>query len=93
MLRVSCKSLCASAAPGVALTGKAATMSFAAQYGEATRNPEDVLGGKAYAYLRDQLTHYRSLQGEYAVKQTDVERARKAGNMCGLEFTKSTLKK
>lgn len=48
---------------------------------------EKLLGCKEYKFLRNHLTEYKRLQTCYAVKQSDVERARRAANQCGLEFT------
>jgi len=49
---------------------------------------EGKLGGAAYEYLREHLGHYKALLDKYAVKQDDLERARRVGRVCGLEMTK-----
>eukprot|EP00796_Vickermania_ingenoplastis_P013391 gene13390-9216_t len=51
------------------------------------KDSQESLGCEEYRFLRSHLQNYRKLQACYAVKQTDVERARKAANLCGLEFT------
>ncbi|KAG5495308.1 hypothetical protein GH5_02963 [Leishmania sp. Ghana 2012 LV757] len=61
--------------------------SFTARMQRLQADPEHPLSGPEYAFMRDRLAEYRKLQQKYAVKQTEVERARKAANMCGLEFT------
>ena len=47
------------------------------------------LASPAYAFLQARIDDYRGLMSQYAVKQTEVERARKAAAMCGLEMTGS----
>ena len=62
---------------------------YHAEWEAARTNKNSILSGQAYAYLQKQIFAYRELQAAYAVKQTDVERARKAAAMCGLEMTGS----
>ncbi|KAG5470410.1 hypothetical protein LSCM1_01654 [Leishmania martiniquensis] len=80
MLRATRYGRCAAAAGGKQL-------SFIAKMQKLQADPEHPLNGPEYAFMRDRLVEYRKLQETYAVKQTEVERARKAANMCGLEFT------
>ncbi|GET91345.1 hypothetical protein, conserved [Leishmania tarentolae] len=61
--------------------------SFSEKMQRLQADPEHALSGPEYAFMRDRLAEYKTLQQTYAVKQTEVERARKAANMCGLEFT------
>ncbi|KPI89617.1 hypothetical protein ABL78_1282 [Leptomonas seymouri] len=61
--------------------------SFSEKMRKLQADPEHALSGREYRFMRERLEEYRNLQQTYAVKQTDVERARKAANMCGLEFT------
>lgn len=61
--------------------------SFTEKMQKLQADPEHALGGREYHFMRERLEEYRNLQQTYAVKQTEVERARKAANMCGLEFT------
>lgn len=61
--------------------------SFAEKMQKLQADPEHALSGREYQFMRERLEEYRNLQQAYAVKQTEVERARKAANMCGLEFT------
>lgn len=51
------------------------------------QNPESPLNSPEYSFMREKLLAYSALQKTYAVKQTEVERARRAAHMCGLEFT------
>lgn len=50
-------------------------------------DPESPLNSAPYKFLREHLVEYSKLQQTYAVKQSEVERARRAAHMCGLEFT------
>lgn len=50
------------------------------------------LCSEEYKFLRKHLDTYKQLQSVYAVKQSDVERARRAAQQCGLEFTKTSKK-
>lgn len=79
MLRRCTTTLCAAASPG--------KFSFAQRLEELKKDPNSPLSGPEYCFMRKKLATYSSLQQTYAVKQTDVERARRAANMCGLEFT------
>ncbi|CAC9522820.1 hypothetical protein conserved [Leishmania donovani] len=80
MLSTTRYARCASAAAGK-------KFSFSEKMQRLQADPEHALSGPEYAFMRDRLAEYRKLQQTYAVKQTEVERARKAANMCGLEFT------
>lgn len=57
------------------------------RFEQLSADPESPLGKNEYNFMRERLAEYSALQLDYAVKQTEVERARKAANMCGLEFT------
>ncbi|KAK7199620.1 hypothetical protein NESM_000007100 [Novymonas esmeraldas] len=81
MLRATLRVRCAASVP----TG--AHFSFREKMDKLRADPESGLNGPEYAFMRDRLAEYSKLQQTYAVKQTEVERARKAANMCGLEFT------
>ncbi|KAG5496075.1 hypothetical protein JKF63_02373 [Porcisia hertigi] len=70
-----------------AAAGVGRKFSFSEKMQRLQADPEHALSGPEYAFMRDRLAEYRKLQQTYAVKQTEVERARKAANMCGLEFT------
>ncbi|CAJ1032176.1 hypothetical protein, conserved [Leishmania lindenbergi] len=70
-----------------AATAASKKFSFSEKMQKLQADPEHPLSGPEYAFMRDRLAEYRKLQQAYAVKQTEVERARKAANMCGLEFT------
>lgn len=61
--------------------------SFSEKMQKLQSDPEHALSGREYHFMRERLEEYRNLQQTYSVKQTEVERARKAANMCGLEFT------
>ena len=61
-------------------------MTFGKRYAEKLNDPESVLAHKDFFILQDKLTFYKTLQGEYAVKQDDIERAKRAANMCGLDM-------
>lgn len=64
----------------------ATKMSFEARLGELEANPENPLAQPEYKMLQAKLAEYVGLQGAYAVKQTDIERTRRAANVCGLDF-------
>lgn len=70
---------------GAAVAGKA--FSFMEKMKPLQADPAHALSGPEYGFMRERLAEYSKLQQTYAVKQTEVERARKAANMCGLEFT------
>ncbi|KPA84499.1 putative mitochondrial hypothetical protein [Leptomonas pyrrhocoris] len=63
------------------------TFSFSDKMQKLQADPDHALNGRDYRFMRERLEEYRKLQQTYAVKQTEVERAKKAANMCGLEFT------
>ncbi|EPY25143.1 hypothetical protein STCU_02519 [Strigomonas culicis] len=65
----------------------ASTFSFSKRFEELKHSSSSPLNGPEYSFMRDRLSDYSALQKAYAVKQTEVERARKAAQMCGLEFT------
>ncbi|KAG8347366.1 hypothetical protein TRVL_01801 [Trypanosoma vivax] len=71
----------------------APTLSFARRLQELEGTPGCPLSGPDYALLRERLRHYRSLQNTYAVKQSDIERARRAAHYSGLEFTSKPPRK
>jgi 5-bromo-4-chloroindolyl phosphate hydrolysis protein len=79
MLRFSRLARCA--------TSASKNFSFSEKMRKLQADPEHALAGREYQFMRERLEEYRKLQQTYAVKQTEVERARKAANMCGLEFT------
>lgn len=85
MLRVSRLARCATSA-----TRK---FSFNEKMQKLQADPEHPLSGREYHFMRERLEEYRNLQQTYAVKQTEVERARKAAHMCGLEFTGKSPRK
>lgn len=62
---------------------------YAQAYAAAKATPGNPLASPAYRFLLDKLQGYRELQSAYAVKQTEIERARKAAAVCGLEMTGS----
>ncbi|ORC92568.1 uncharacterized protein TM35_000033210 [Trypanosoma theileri] len=69
-----------------AVTGSS-SFSFSKRLKELESDPECPLSGPEYKLLLEKLQHYRSLQNVYAVKQDDIERARRAAHYSGLEFT------
>lgn len=81
MMRSSLCRRCAKAA------SSAGGLTFAERFEKMRTDPENPLSCSEYTYMRERLAEYSALQTTYAVKQTEVERARKAANMCGLEFT------
>lgn len=95
MFRIAARRLCPTSAAAAAAaahpTVAASTVHqpYYAAYNEAKSTAGNPLGSGTYAFLLARLQNYRELQSAYAVRQNDVERARKAGQMCGLEFTGS----
>ena len=59
-------------------------MSYSARYAAALKHELDIPEHHA---LQEHLAHYKTLQNAYGVKQSDVERARKVAQLCGLEVT------
>jgi hypothetical protein len=51
------------------------------------------LSQQEYGHLRRFLASYKELQGHYAVKQNDIERARRAAEVCGLEMLRPKPRK
>lgn len=49
-------------------------------------DPECPLSQLEYKVLQEKLAMYQELQGEYSVKQSDIERTKKVANFCGLDF-------
>ncbi|CCW70520.1 unnamed protein product [Phytomonas sp. Hart1] len=64
------------------------TFSFSQRFEKLLKDPQSPLNSQEYVLMRECLTKYRTLQRIYSVKQTDIERARAAAHVCGLEFTK-----
>ncbi len=60
---------------------------FAKRYEQLRANPESALSSEAYESLMSNLAQYDELLRVYSVKQTEMERARRAARMCGLEMT------
>ncbi|RNF25588.1 uncharacterized protein Tco025E_02177 [Trypanosoma conorhini] len=90
MWSISRRLLCGAA--GAATTaaspaGGVSNFSFSKRLRELESDPRCALGGKEYAILCEKLQHYRGLQNRYAVKQDDIERAKRAARYSGLEFT------
>jgi hypothetical protein len=90
MLRSSCIARCAATAVApvnVAAVAMAKKHPYYPAFEAARANPESTLSQPAYTFLLEKIDAYRELQAAYAVKQSEVERARKAAAMCGLEMT------
>jgi hypothetical protein len=86
--RISSGVLLCSAAPidNRPLAAAQQSMAFGKRYAEKLKDPKSVLAHNDFHILQDKLTFYKTLQGEYAVKQDDIERAKRAANMCGLDM-------
>jgi hypothetical protein len=67
--------------------------SYVARYQAKLAEEGNVLVGPEYSFLQRQLAGYKLLQNEYAVKQNDIERAKKAAEVCGLKFTDRASRK
>lgn len=67
--------------------------SFISRLTEMENGKDPGLCSEEYKFLRRHIATYKRLQSAYAVKQSDVERARKVAQQCGLEFTKATKRK
>ncbi|KEG14963.1 hypothetical protein DQ04_00241050 [Trypanosoma grayi] len=67
--------------------------SFTKRLKELESDPECPLSGPEYVLLQEKLQHYRTLQNTYAVKQDDIERAKRAAHYSGLEFTPKTVRR
>lgn len=65
---------------------------FLARLQQLERTSNSGLCSEEYKFLEKHLDTYKRLQSVYAVKQSDVERARRAGQQCGLEFTQAVKK-
>lgn len=87
MLRCSVRRLCVTAAGTAAGAGSAKMFSFQAKMDRIKADSDSDTWRTEYTFMRDRLNEYAALQNAYAVKQTDVERAKRAAHMCGLEFT------
>lgn len=61
-------------------------MTYEKRLQELMADPESPLGQLEYSVLQEKLATYASLQGEYAVKQSEMERTKRAANVCGLDF-------
>ena len=73
------------------LTDKGATpekFAFAKRYEELRNDSESALASETYNALMSNLKAYDDLLRTYSVKQTEMERAKRAANLCGLEMTK-----
>lgn len=73
------------------LTDKGATpekFGFAKRYEQLRKDPDSALASDSYEALMSNLKAYDELLRTYSVKQTEMERAKRAANMCGLEMTK-----
>uniref|UniRef100_A0A7S1W230 Uncharacterized protein n=1 Tax=Neobodo designis TaxID=312471 RepID=A0A7S1W230_NEODS len=95
MFRAGATRLCAAGAAATATNANeiaaeaAKKHTYYKEWAAARADKDSVLAGESYSFLQSQVDAYRELQAQYAVKQTDVERARKAAAMCGLEMTGS----
>lgn len=67
--------------------------SFISRLEELKSVKDSGLCSEEYQFLRQHIAAYKGLQTAYAVKQSDVERARKVAQQCGLEFTKAAKRK
>ena len=61
-------------------------MSFAKLYAEKLNDKSSSLSHRDFHILQEKIAFYKTLQGAYAVKQDDIERAKRAANMCGLDM-------
>mmetsp|Transcript_76505 Transcript_76505/g.88942 ORF Transcript_76505/g.88942 Transcript_76505/m.88942 type:complete len:113 (+) Transcript_76505:74-412(+) len=61
-------------------------MSYEKRLNELLADPECPLSQLEYRVLLEKLAIYQDLQGEYAVKQSDIERTKRVANFCGLDF-------
>lgn len=55
-------------------------------YAKLQADPESALGSAEYQLLKVKLAKYSELQGQYAVKQSEMERTKRAANVCGLDM-------
>ncbi len=62
------------------------SFAFAARYETLRADRSSALGSAPYEALMGNLREYDALLRKYSVKQTEIERARRAARMCGLEF-------
>ena len=83
-----CAATAAAAAASPAAAAAKAPHSYEARLASLKADPASVLAGGEYQFLQRNLAVYQKMQNEYAVKQNDIERAKKAGQVCGLEMTK-----
>ncbi|RNC43429.1 hypothetical protein TcCL_NonESM06867 [Trypanosoma cruzi] len=94
---ISRRMLCGAAVTTKTTAASSATggtqFSFSKRLKELESDSECTLSGKEYALLREKLQQYRSLQNKYAVKQDDIERAKRAARYSGLEFTPKPVRK
>ena len=71
----------------VSLVSRAAvTAIFMPRYEQSLKDAEAGLGIPEYQELMKKLDLYKSLQGAYAVKQSEMERTRRVANVCGLDI-------
>ncbi|RNF11380.1 hypothetical protein TraAM80_00997 [Trypanosoma rangeli] len=93
---ISRRLLCGAAGAATTTASSASgsfNFSFSKRLKELESDTECALSGKEYAILREKLQHYRGLQNRYAVKQDDIERAKRAARYSGLEFTPKPARK
>lgn len=62
------------------------TFTFQKKMSEFESDPENPIAQAEYKILQEKLALYVELQGEYSVKQSEIERAKRAANVCGLDF-------
>lgn len=67
--------------------------SFAKRYEQLRADPNSALASDSYEAIMKNLSLYDGLLREYSVKQTEMERAKRAARMCGLEMTKDPFEK
>ena len=91
MLRRLSLRRCAATAAAPPLTR--ARYSFSDEHDAACEEKGNVLASPEYAFLRDAIAKAEALQKAYAVKQTEMERTRKAAAVCGLGFRERVPRK
>jgi hypothetical protein len=65
-----------------------ANFAFASAYEAERANAESPLAAPAYAALARHLEAYDDMLRKYSVKQSELERMKRAANVCGLDFLK-----
>lgn len=96
MLRRCSTRLAASAAAAVAgssSTNTPARHPYEDEFEAYRADDTSVLGGANFNFHMECIEQYRDLQARYAVKQSEMERTRRAANVCGLEVTKPGARK